>query len=359
LLSNQANLFTYTTDGLNPFNDERVDDFKRFISPRTSADIANASPLVNAVSRFASLNVFGGSTGNGYTDLASQILSAPVDTGSLSGQLFLYNTSGPYPTGLGVFCEPNCTVGSVLLTTADAAGTLAAVGPAVRAGSALKSEIAATRVEAGSAEFAKTRLARDLNPPKDIYEMDGGVQPNANRLQADVEPAPQIEDGGLGASSNPLLADSTPRNTDRLVLNQGKTPTCGHNSCGMVLDTLGKEVDVSALIKAVPPRADGIVAAEVAALMKSKGVPSASFINREVADIARYTEQGVPVVVRIADKTGETSFSHFVVVDGVTIKNRVPVVAIRDPQGRAYFSPVETFEKMFTGDVVVPRSALK
>jgi len=36
---------------------------------------------------------------------------------------------------------------------------------------------------------------------------------------------------------------------DRLVVNQGPTSTCGHNSRGMVLDTLGKEVDVGSLIQ--------------------------------------------------------------------------------------------------------------
>ncbi|MCO3324625.1 hypothetical protein FA200_18730 [Pseudomonas aeruginosa] len=52
-------------------------------------------------------------------------------------------------------------------------------------------------------------------------------------------------------------------------------------------------------------------------------------------------------------------FSHFVVVDGVTTRNGVSVVAIRDPHGTQYFSPVAIFEKSFTGEVVVPRSALK
>lgn len=75
--------------------------------------------------------------------------------------------------------------------------------------------------------------------------------------------------------------------------------------------------------------------------------------------MARYTSNGTPVVVRIVDKTGGTGFSHFVVVDGVTTRNGVSVVAIRDPHGKQYFSPVTTFERNFSGEVVVPRSALK
>ena len=49
------------------------------------------------------------------------------------------------------------------------------------------------------------------------------------------------------SSKNPLAKDAIPRNTDRLVLNQGQSPTCGHNSCAMVLDTLGKPVNVESL----------------------------------------------------------------------------------------------------------------
>lgn len=75
--------------------------------------------------------------------------------------------------------------------------------------------------------------------------------------------------------------------------------------------------------------------------------------------MARYTSNGTPVVVRVADKIGGSDFSHFVVVDGVTTRNGIPVVAIRDPHGMQYFSPVTTFERSFTGEVVVPRSALK
>lgn len=60
------------------------------------------------------------------------------------------------------------------------------------------------------------------------------------------------------------------------------------------------------------------------------------------------------MVVRIADKT--TDFSHFVFVDGVTTRQGIQVIAIRDPHGEQYFSPVQTFKKSFTGEVVLPRT---
>jgi hypothetical protein len=158
---------------------------------------------------------------------------------------------------------------------------------------------------------------------------------------------------------NPLLEDAIPRSGERLVVNQGPFPTCGHNSCGMVLDTLGKEVDVAALIKKLPPTDKGIMAHSVADLMKGEGVPASVFGGRNVKDLARYTAAGVPVVVRVVDNSGGTGFSHFVVVDGVTNRSGASVVAIRDPHGKQYFSPAATFEKNFSGDVVVPRSAFK
>lgn len=57
---------------------------------------------------------------------------------------------------------------------------------------------------------------------------------------------------GMAGSRHPLLDDALPRNGDRTVVNQGALPTCGHNSCGMVLDTMGKPVDIVSLISNTP-----------------------------------------------------------------------------------------------------------
>ncbi|WP_262772502.1 VENN motif pre-toxin domain-containing protein, partial [Acinetobacter bereziniae] len=61
-----------------------------------------------------------------------------------------------------------------------------------------------------------------------------------------------------------------------------------------------------------------------------------------------------PVIVRIDDKSRD--FLHFVVVDGVTVRNGQKVLAIRDPHGKSYLSPLDSFKKSFTGDAVIPRS---
>ncbi|WP_103972180.1 hemagglutinin repeat-containing protein [Pectobacterium versatile] len=161
---------------------------------------------------------------------------------------------------------------------------------------------------------------------------------------------------GMAGNRHPLLDDALPRNGDRAVVNQGTLPTCGHNSCGMVLDTMGKPVDIVSLISNTPPTPGGISSLQVSNILKSEGVNAAAWSNRGVSDLSRYTANGTPVIARIADKTGGSGFSHFVVVDGVTTRNGISVVAIRDPWGKQYFSPVSTFEKNFTGDVVVPKS---
>lgn len=163
--------------------------------------------------------------------------------------------------------------------------------------------------------------------------------------------------GGNGQARNPLLDDALPRNGDRAVYGQGEgTVTCGHNSCGMVLDTLGKPVDVPGIIQRFPAETNGIKPEVAATILRANGVDAVSWGNRNTDDLAKYTANGTPVIVRIANN--ETGFSHFVVVDGVTTTNTgQKVVAIRDPlsSGKQYFSPIDSFNKVFSGDVIVPR----
>lgn len=154
------------------------------------------------------------------------------------------------------------------------------------------------------------------------------------------------------SSSNPLLSDSIPRKSNRMVLDQGPTPTCGHNACAMTLDSLGNAVDPARLIERIPPTEAGINGVEVKRLFTQEGVPASFVGDRTVERLGVLTQNGRPVVVRIE---GPDNFSHWVVVDGVTERAGVKVVAIRDSAGgKEYFSPVETFNESFTGEVVIP-----
>ena len=158
------------------------------------------------------------------------------------------------------------------------------------------------------------------------------------------------------SSKNPLAKDAISRNTDRLVLSQGNAPTCGHNSCAMVLDTLGKPVNVESLIATLKPTNEGILSRQVSNLLSKNNVENLFLNGRTINDISRYTDKGTPVIVRITDSKNPKEFSHFVVVDGITERAGQKVVAIRDPHGKSYFSPLETFKKAFTGEAIIPRN---
>ncbi|WP_239424540.1 cysteine peptidase family C39 domain-containing protein, partial [Snodgrassella communis] len=196
-------------------------------------------------------------------------------------------------------------------------------------------------------EKAITKVANAAK--KEVIEA-GKVPAKAGKVGTGVD-----NTAGMSSTKHPLLEDAIPRDGNRLVVDQGVLPTCGHNSCGMVMDTMGKPVDILELISKTPPTAKGITSHQVSNILKSKGVDSTAWTNRNVNDLARYTANGTPVVVRIVDKIGGSNFSHFVVVDGVTKRNGIPVVAIRDPWGKQYFSPISTFQKNFSGDVIVPK----
>ncbi len=177
------------------------------------------------------------------------------------------------------------------------------------------------------------------------------VSPKAAGPGDDVHPNADV-------GRNPFTGTGLPRNTDRLLLNQGQQPTCGQNSMAMIMDTLGKPVEVGALIGRVPPAGGGTTMPRMVSLFRSEDVKAMAWTGRNVNDVAKYTSKGVPIMAVIADnpKANPPGFLHYVVVDGVTTRNGVRVVAIRDPHGKQYFQPVSKFEQHFTGEVIVPRN---
>ncbi len=162
--------------------------------------------------------------------------------------------------------------------------------------------------------------------------------------------------GGIRLSSDHPLKDTAiiREGTDaRPVLNQGNTPTCGPTSCKMVLDTQGNPVDLDKLIEASNVNKNGMSMNDLPKVLKNFGVNASSQSRQTIADIANYTQNGNPVIVRIKyPLPGNSSTGHAIVVDGVTKRNGVDVVAIRDPHGVQYFSPVSEFQKHFSGQVI-------
>lgn len=139
------------------------------------------------------------------------------------------------------------------------------------------------------------------------------------------------------------------RNGSRTVFNQGNAPTCAPTSCGMVLDTLGQPVDLPALVSRANVGPNGMTADRVAALLRSEGVDASFKTRMTVQDLAQATADGTPVIAAVRQGGG----GHAIVVDGVTTRQGVPVVAIRDPWGMQYFERVEVFNQRFLRQGIV------
>ena len=154
----------------------------------------------------------------------------------------------------------------------------------------------------------------------------------------------QLEPGNVRSAS-------LPRNGDRLVLNQGQLPTCGPNSCAMDLDTAGKPFDLARLITDSKVTSNGAFLGDMAQAMRNQGLSTARISNRlSLEDLASATSRGHPAVVAMRLDRG----GHAVVVDGVTVRQGIQVVAIRDPAlGRQYFTPVQEFLDRFSGQAIL------
>jgi hypothetical protein len=162
---------------------------------------------------------------------------------------------------------------------------------------------------------------------------------NTNKAVGNLEPG------------NPS-STSIPRSGDRLVINQGQLPTCGPVSCGMVLNTAGIEVDIGVVIAESGVSRSGTTMPKLVKVLNENGLPTERVLRATVEDIAAATAKGDPAIVRMnLDRGG-----HAVVVDGVTVRNGQPVVAIRDPAGgRQYFTPVDEFRANFSGEAAITK----
>ncbi|EPD1271228.1 cysteine peptidase family C39 domain-containing protein [Escherichia coli] len=149
---------------------------------------------------------------------------------------------------------------------------------------------------------------------------------------------------------NPL-STSIVRNGDRLVLNQGHLPTCGPNSCAMVMNTSGLNYDLGKLITDAKVTPQGARMNNLASAMRNQGLADARFISRvSVEELAVATSKGNPAIVAMKLDRG----GHAVVVDGITVRNGQTVVAIRDPAlGRKYFTPIDEFKNKYMGQAII------
>ena len=165
-----------------------------------------------------------------------------------------------------------------------------------------------------------------------------GVVPSNKSLVGQLEPG------------NPR-STSLPRNGDRLVLDQGQLPTCGPNSCAMILDSSGRAYDLNKLIVDSKVTSQGAYMGDMAKALRNQGLDAARVRNGvSIEELTEATSGGNPAVVATRLDRG----GHAVVVDGITTRQGQQVVAIRDPAlGRQYFTPLEEFVKRFSGQAIL------
>ncbi|WP_224367391.1 eCIS core domain-containing protein [Hyalangium versicolor] len=149
------------------------------------------------------------------------------------------------------------------------------------------------------------------------------------------------------------IKGATPRagTEARPVSFQGQAPTCGSVSCEMVASMGGpvKPELVRNMLKEAGTT--GVTTDQMVAMLKWNKVASEAKVGWKVADLASATEKGNPAIAVIRT-TNPTHPLHAVVVDGVTVRGGVRVVAIRNPWGIQYFQSEAEFAKIFTGNAV-------
>ncbi|OCA56105.1 Hemolysin precursor [Photorhabdus namnaonensis] len=246
----------------------------------------------------------------------------------------------------GCKTNPALCLNNVGIFVADAVAPEAAVGTGVLAAGTVKvlgnTKEGAKNLAEGLSNTSKP-LLRNAKPDTDavvslienekLYAAKGTTGQNVGNLEP----------------GNPA-STSIPRNGDRLVLNQGQLPTCGPNSCAMIMDTAGLKYDLGKLITDAKVTANGARMNDLASAMRNQGLTDAKFTSKiSVEDLAKATSNGHPAIVAMKLDRG----GHAIVVDGITVRNGQQVVAIRDPAlGRQYFTPINEFKEKFMGQAI-------
>jgi hypothetical protein len=90
---------------------------------------------------------------------------------------------------------------------------------------------------------------------------------------------------------------------------------------------------------------------DMAQALRNQGLGTARVKNRvSIEELAEATSKGNPAVVATRLDRG----GHAIVVDGITTRQGIKVVAIRDPAlGRQYFTPLDEFIERFSGQAIL------
>lgn len=159
--------------------------------------------------------------------------------------------------------------------------------------------------------------------------------------------------GGLGLEEGSL---ALARNAERQIIDQRYVSGIGDCACvptafAMLLNDRGQWANITTLAETAGVKAP--VSTDVIGLtkaLKANGVGSANWsLTVTMDDLLRETARGNAAIVRM-----ELNHSnHFVVTDGVTMRQGQAVVAVRNPgKGTQYFVPKAELESEFTGQAV-------
>ena len=130
--------------------------------------------------------------------------------------------------------------------------------------------------------------------------------------------------------------------------------TCGPTSCGMVLDTLGRPVDLGALVQQAQVGKNGVGIDSLAKILQNEGVNARFQRGLSIDALREATAGGNPAIVAVKLDGG----GHAVVVDGITTRQGIEVVSIRDPwKGVQYHEQLDVFKQRYYRQGVVIEGA--
>ena len=233
------------------------------------------------------------------------------------------------------------TVNSFDLGTAIQAGDVDGI---IRSGGALGLDFVGARLE-----LVGARQVGRLNVPipRNRARMGPNDGPQISPELLEARRVADVPNNGVSVGAvrgNSFNAEGKLFNDGSLpLLNQGQRNTCGPNSCGMVLDTLLPDRNVTNLGGLIGSDVRVVRINELADNLNANGL-NATFNRRLDLDTLQSATSGKnPAIVAIQTPQG----GHAVVVDGFTTKLGRDVVSIRNPWGEAYFQTVDEFKKVY------------
>ena len=140
-----------------------------------------------------------------------------------------------------------------------------------------------------------------------------------------------------------------------VLVQPNQSVTCGQHSCGMLLNTLKRNVPLYDLLKIYPPDVlgKGSSPALLQRILKDNGIKSSYNRNVNIEHTAKWFSHGKPAIAIVKTSPVER---HAVVIDGITQRGGKTVVAIRDPagypNGGLYYETIQSFKNRFTGEII-------